>query len=163
MAATSSSALTISSSSTLLDGKAPRQPPSASPQCVSFPQNRQLKTTVHCRKIARNVKAMATGETSAEVDTTELPEFVKNLQETWDKVDDKYAVGSVVVASVLALWASTGLLSAIDKLPLIPGVLELVGIGYTGWFAYKNLVFKPDREDLLQKIKGTYDEIIGSS
>lgn len=34
------------------------------------------------RKIARNVKAMATGETSAEVDTTELPEFVKNLQET---------------------------------------------------------------------------------
>ncbi|CAH8267575.1 unnamed protein product [Arabidopsis lyrata] len=35
---------------------------------------------------------------------------------------------------------------SIDRLPLVPGVLELVGIGYTGWFTYKNLVFKPDRE-----------------
>ncbi|WP_369075848.1 CAAD domain-containing protein, partial [Escherichia coli] len=42
-------------------------------------------------------------------------------------------------------------------------VLELVGIGYTGWFAYKNLVYKPDREALTLKIKATYKDIIGSS
>lgn len=35
------------------------------------------------RKIARNVMAMATGEvTTAEVATTELPEFVKTIQKT---------------------------------------------------------------------------------
>ncbi|PNX74254.1 thylakoid membrane phosphoprotein 14 chloroplastic-like, partial [Trifolium pratense] len=84
---------------------------------------------------------MATGDAPAE---TDVPEFVKSLQDAWDKVDDKYAVGSLVVASVIALWGSTGLISAIDRLPLIPGVLELIGIGYTGWFAYKNLVFKPE-------------------
>lgn len=33
------------------------------------------------RKIARNVMAMATGEARAEVATTELPEFVKAVQE----------------------------------------------------------------------------------
>lgn len=104
--------------------------------------------------------AMATGEAPAETETLEI---VKKVQEAWDKVDDKYAVTSLAVAGVVALWGSTGLISAIDRLPLIPGVLELVGIGYTGWFAYKNLVFKPDREALLQKIKDTYKDVTGTS
>ena len=106
---------------------------------------------------------MATGEASPEVTSTDIPELVKPIQEAWDKVEDKYAVGSLAVAGVVLLWGSTGLISAIDRLPLIPGVLELVGIGYTGWFAYKNLVFKPDREALIEKIKCTYKDIIGSS
>ncbi len=106
---------------------------------------------------------MATGEAPAEVATTELPEFVKTIQDAWDKIEDKYAVSSLAVAGVVALYGSTGLISAIDRLPLIPGVLELVGIGYSGWFAYKNLIFKPDREALVRKIKETYSEIIGSS
>ncbi|KAL2336283.1 hypothetical protein Fmac_010729 [Flemingia macrophylla] len=165
--ASTSSALTISSSSTLLDAKPPRQAPSASPQCVTLPTpplhsyNRPWKSATYCRKVARNVMAMATGE--AEVATTETPEFVKTLQEAWDKVDDKYAVSSLAVAGVVALWGSFGLISAIDRLPLIPGVLEVVGIGYTGWFAYKNIVFKPDREALVRKIKDTYNEILGSN
>ncbi|XP_010241049.1 PREDICTED: protein CURVATURE THYLAKOID 1B, chloroplastic [Nelumbo nucifera] len=175
--ASTSTTLSLSSSSTLIDGKAPRQSPATSPQCVTLPtlpppplpsQNRPQgrdmgKTTAYCRKIARNVVAMATGETSAEVAATELPEIVKTIQEAWDKLEDKYAVTSLALAGGVALWGSTGMISAIDRLPLIPGVLELVGIGYTGWFAYRNLIFKPDREALFQKIKDIYKDIIGSS
>ncbi|KAM7472363.1 hypothetical protein LguiA_010546 [Lonicera macranthoides] len=131
------------SSSNLIEAKAPR--PSAAPsssQCVSLPtiprpplqsqsQSRTGKATVYCRKIARNVAAMATGEAPAEAAATELPEIVKTIQE-WDKVEDKYAVTSLGVAIVVGLWVSTGMISAIDRLPLVPGVLELVGIGYTG-------------------------------
>ncbi|XP_022769764.1 protein CURVATURE THYLAKOID 1B, chloroplastic-like [Durio zibethinus] len=172
MASVSSSALSIPSSSTLVDAKSPRQTTAASLQCVTLPtlpplpvhsQSRPWKTTAYCRKIARNMMAMATGEAPAEVATTELPEIVKTIQETWDKVEDKYAVSSLAVAGVVALWGSTGLISAIDRLPLIPGLLELVGIGYSGWFAYKNLIFRPDREALVQKIKDKYKEIIGNS
>ncbi|KAK3194512.1 hypothetical protein Dsin_025822 [Dipteronia sinensis] len=171
MASASSSTLSISSSSTLVDVKAPRQSAAASPQCVTLPtlppppvqtQNRPWKTTAYCRKIARNVMAMATGEAPAEVAATELPEIAKTLQEAWDKVEDKYAVTSLAVTGVIAIWGSSGMISAIDRLPLVPGVLEIVGIGYTGWFAYKNLVFKPDREALIQKIKDTYKDVIGS-
>ncbi|TKY61191.1 CURVATURE THYLAKOID 1B [Spatholobus suberectus] len=168
MASTSSSALSISSSSTLVDGKAPRQSPASSPQCVSLP-TRPWKTTAFCCKIAYNVMAMATTREAppAEVAPTELivvepPEFVKTIQEVWDKVEDKYAVSSLAFAGVVALWGSTGMILAIDKLPLISGILEVVGIGYTGWFAYKNLVFRPDREAFLRKVKETYSEIIGS-
>ncbi len=177
MASTSSSTLTISSSSTLVDGKAPRQSPATTPQCVTLPtlpppplqaHTRPWNSNAFCRKIARNVMAMATtGEATAEVvastELIELPDFVKTIQEAWDKVEDKYAVSSLGVAAAVALWGSAGVISAIDRLPLIPGVLEVVGIGYTGWFAYKNLIFKPDREALVRKIKETYSEIIGSS
>ncbi|MCI36047.1 thylakoid membrane phosphoprotein 14 kDa chloroplastic-like, partial [Trifolium medium] len=50
----------------------------------------------------------------------------------WEKVEDKYAVSTLAVAGTVALWGTAGVISAIDRLPLIPGVLEVVGIGYTG-------------------------------
>ncbi|CAA2968500.1 CURVATURE THYLAKOID 1B, chloroplastic-like [Olea europaea subsp. europaea] len=174
MASTTSTPLSISSSSTLIDTKAAtRQSAANSSQMVALPtlpplsiqsQSRAAKTTAYCRKIARNVMAMATGEAPAEVvATTELPDIVKTIQESWDKVEDKYAVTSLAVAGGIAVLATSGMISAIDRLPLVPGVLELVGIGYTGWFAYKNLVSKTEREILIQKIKDTYKEIIGTS
>ncbi|XP_027349773.1 protein CURVATURE THYLAKOID 1B, chloroplastic-like [Abrus precatorius] len=179
MASASTSTLSISSSSTLVDAKAPRQSSASSPQCVTLPtlpppplhsHTRPSKTTAFCRRIARNVMAMATTREApaAEVAPTELgvgelPEFVKTIQEAWDKVEDKYAVSSLAVAGVVALWGSAGMISAIDRLPLIPGILEVVGIGYSGWFAYKKLFYKPDREAFLRDIKATYSEITGSS
>ncbi|OMP06528.1 hypothetical protein CCACVL1_01529 [Corchorus capsularis] len=172
MASASTSALSISSSSSLVDAKAIRQPTAASPQCVTRPtlpppplpsQSRPWKSAAYCRKIARNVMAMATGEAPAEVATVETPEIVKTIQEAWDKVEDKYAVSSLAVAGVVALWGSAGMISAIDRLPLIPGLLEVVGIGYSGYFAYKNFLKGSDREALIKKVKETYKEIIGSS
>nr|XP_043619112.1 protein CURVATURE THYLAKOID 1B, chloroplastic [Erigeron canadensis] len=165
-------------STSLIDSKAvPRQSAAAaSSQCVTLPslpppplqqQSRAWKATGYCRKLVRNVAAMASGAEAptevAEVDGPDVQELIKPLQEAWDKVEDKYAVSSLVVSGAVLLWGSTGLISAIDRLPLVPGVMELVGIGYTGWFAYKNLVFKPDREALIEKIKCTYKDIIGSS
>ncbi|XP_057979803.1 protein CURVATURE THYLAKOID 1B, chloroplastic isoform X2 [Malania oleifera] len=142
----SATSLPASSSSTLVDGgKAPsRQPPAAAPpQCVTLSTLAPLplqsqsrtgwKTTAYGRKIARNVVALATGEAPAEVaGPPELQDILKTVQEAWDKVDDKYAVTSLVVAALVAVWASSGMISAIDRLPLVPGVLELVGIGYSG-------------------------------
>ncbi|CAI9764910.1 unnamed protein product [Fraxinus pennsylvanica] len=173
MASTTITPLSLSSS-TLIDTKAAtRHSAAASSQWVALPtlpptpiqsQSRAAKTTAYSRKIARNVMAMATGEAPAEVvATTELPDIAKTIQEAWDKVEDKYAVTSLAVAGCIALWTFSGMISAIDRLPLVPVVLELVGIGYTGWFAYKNLVSKTNRDVMIQKIKNTYGEIIGTS
>ncbi|CAN1309560.1 Protein CURVATURE THYLAKOID 1B, chloroplastic [Linum perenne] len=167
-------ASTLSISSTIVDAKAPRHSTSSSQQCVSLPTlplpptvRSSFKPANYCRKIARNVMAMATGEAQASsaevVTTTEMPEIVKTVQDAWDKVEDKYAVSSLGVAAALAIWSSSGMIAAIDRLPLVPGVLEIVGIGYSGWFAYKNLIYKPDREALIQKVKDTYKDITGSS
>ncbi|CAH8340974.1 unnamed protein product [Eruca vesicaria subsp. sativa] len=156
-----------SSSSTIIDSRAPpRQASASSPSCISLPllhsRNRAVKTTAYCRKVLTRATEFEAPVT-ADAESTELPEIVKTAQEAWEKVEDKYAIGSLAFAALVALWGSTGLISAIDRLPLFPGVFELVGIGYTGWFAYKNLIFKPDREVLFQKVKDTYRDILGSS
>ncbi|XP_058081049.1 protein CURVATURE THYLAKOID 1B, chloroplastic-like [Magnolia sinica] len=38
----------------------------------------------------------------------------------------------LALAVAIALWLSAGLILAINRLPLVPGILELIGIGYTG-------------------------------
>ncbi|KAL8248336.1 hypothetical protein R6Q59_005204 [Mikania micrantha] len=169
--ATTVQSMPTCTSAALIDGKAPPRQ-SAAAQCVTIPslqppplqqQNRAWKATGYCRKLARNVAAMATGEATPEVVSPDVQELIKPIQEVWEKVEDKYAVSSLLVAGGVFLWGSVGMISAIDRLPLVPGVFELVGIGYTGYFAYKNLIFKPDREALIDKIKCTYRDIIGSS
>ncbi|KAF8759251.1 hypothetical protein HU200_010286 [Digitaria exilis] len=95
-------------------------------------------------KISRGgvaIRATSGGEQATE----EVPEIVKAAQDAWDKVEDKYAVATIGVVAIVALWTAVGALKAIDKLPILPGVFELVGLGYTGWFTYRNLIFQPDR------------------
>ncbi|KAK4411534.1 protein CURVATURE THYLAKOID 1B, chloroplastic [Sesamum angolense] len=141
MASTTPTSTPLSlSSSALLNAKAPSSPPRLQPTPVAAPSPLLLlqptfprPMPIVSRKIARNVVSMATGEAPAEVvATAETPEIIKTIQEAWDKVEDKYAVSSLAVAGGVALWASAGMISAIDRLPLVPGVLEIVGIGYTG-------------------------------
>lgn len=106
------------------------------------------------------VIAMATGDTSTDP-VKPLTDALKPVQEYWEKTDDKLAVGGLGFAAVIVLWASTGLIAAIDKLPLIPSAFEFVGILFSGWFIYRNLLFKPDREELWTKIQNAISEITG--
>ncbi|XP_062188807.1 protein CURVATURE THYLAKOID 1B, chloroplastic-like isoform X2 [Phragmites australis] len=80
-------------------------------------------------KISRGVAVRAT---SSGEGATEVPEIVRAAQDAWDKVEDKYAVATIGVAAIVALWTAVGAIKAIDKLPIFPSVLEIVGIGYTG-------------------------------
>ncbi|KAH0465410.1 hypothetical protein IEQ34_005513 [Dendrobium chrysotoxum] len=137
-------------------------PPQSTSSALHLQGRKPWKLASYCRRIAGNVVAMATGEAPAEV-ATELPEIVKTIQEAWDKLEDKYAVTSIAFFTLLTLYGSAGMISAIDRLPLLPNLFELVGIGYTGWFAYRNIIFKPDREALIAKIKSIYSDVIGSS
>ncbi|CAM6035751.1 unnamed protein product [Sphagnum compactum] len=99
-------------------------------------------------------------EATDELEDT-LKGALKSVQEAWDKLDDKLAVGGLGFAALIVLWASTGLIGAIDKLPLIPAVFEFVGILFSGWFVYRYLLFKPDREELLKVIDDAKSKITG--
>ncbi|XP_021298617.1 protein CURVATURE THYLAKOID 1C, chloroplastic isoform X2 [Herrania umbratica] len=100
----------------------------------------------------------ATGESSES--STSLS-IVKSVQNVWDKSDeDRVGLIGLGFAAIVALWASANLVSAVDKLPLIPNVLEVIGILFSLWFIYRYLLFKPDREELFQIIKKSLSEIL---
>ncbi|MBA0748979.1 hypothetical protein Gogos_002949, partial [Gossypium gossypioides] len=68
----------------------------------------------------------ATGDSSES--STSLS-IVKSVRNVWDKSDeDRVGLIGLGFAAIVALWTSTNLISVIDKLPIIPNVLEIIGI-----------------------------------
>ncbi|KAL6905251.1 hypothetical protein ACP4OV_002852 [Aristida adscensionis] len=121
----------------------------------------QPRVASFCKRLARNVVSMAVGEPASPLASdAELTEFVDALKKEWDRIEDKYAVTTLAVAATLGMWSAGGVVSAIDRLPVVPGLMEAVGIGYSGWFAYRNLLFKPDRDAFFAKVREVYEDII---
>ncbi|KAF5932086.1 hypothetical protein HYC85_028257 [Camellia sinensis] len=100
----------------------------------------------------------ATGESSES--STSLS-IVKSVQNVWDSSENRLALIGLGFAAVVAVWASANLITAIDKLPLIPSAFEFIGILFSSWFIYRYLLFKPDREELLQTVKKSVSDILG--
>lgn len=62
---------------------------------------------------------------------------------------------------IFAIWLASTVVGAINSVPLLPKLMELVGFGYSLWFVYKYLLFKEGRiqaqadfEELKDKISG---------
>ncbi|KAG4124958.1 hypothetical protein ERO13_D10G070000v2 [Gossypium hirsutum] len=101
----------------------------------------------------------ATGDSSESSTSLSIVESVRNV---WDKSDeDRVGLIGLGFAAIVALWTSTNLISVIDKLPIIPNVLEIIGILFSLWFIYRYLLFKPDREELFQIINKSLSQIFG--
>ncbi|KAI8544452.1 hypothetical protein RHMOL_Rhmol08G0297900 [Rhododendron molle] len=101
--------------------------------------------------------AKATGESS---ESSSLS-IVKSVQNVWDKSEDRFALVGLGFAGIVAIWASANLITAIDKLPLLPGVFEFIGILFSTWFVYRYLLFKPDREELFRTVNKSISDILG--
>merc|ERR1712216_191847 len=88
-------------------------------------------------------------------------EIVKTLSEQWDKVDNKGNALLIGGGGIFALWLASTVVGAINSVPLLPKLMELVGFGYSAWFVYKSLLFKEGRiqaasdfDELKEKISG---------
>ncbi|KAM3194298.1 hypothetical protein ACQJBY_070772 [Aegilops geniculata] len=68
-----------------------------------------------------------------------------------------YATGAF-----FAGWLLSAVVSAIDSIPLLPRILEMVGLGYTVWFSSRYLLFKINREELFAKAYDLKMRIVGS-
>lgn len=68
-----------------------------------------------------------------------------------------YAGGALV-----ALWLSSTIVGAINAVPLLPKLMELIGLGYTGWFVYRYLLFKSSRKELVEDIEVLKGKITGA-
>lgn len=63
------------------------------------------------------------------------------------------------MAALLALITASSVVDTIDRIPIVSNIIELIGIGVTGWFTYRYLVFGPDREELYNNVKGFVNRI----
>ncbi|KAK1264293.1 hypothetical protein QJS04_geneDACA011895 [Acorus gramineus] len=71
---------------------------------------------------------------------------------SWDAVENKSTVLIYGGGAIIAVWLSSIVVGAINSVPLLPKVMELVGLGYTGWFVYRYLLFKIYKLYLAEKM-----------
>ncbi|KAK9928551.1 hypothetical protein M0R45_025681 [Rubus argutus] len=110
------------------------------------------------RKNCVAVVVRATRESSESSTSLSIVESVQNVL---NDSEDRIALVGLGFAAVVALWATANLITAIDRLPLLPSVLEFVGILFSSWFIYRYLLFKPDREELFQTVNKSIADILG--
>ena len=81
----------------------------------------------------------------------------------WDQTENKTTVGIYAGGALVALWLSSSIVGAINSVPLLPKIMELIGLGYTGWFVYRYLLFKSSRKELVQDIEELKGKITGAA
>jgi hypothetical protein len=105
------------------------------------------------RKMARNVQVQAS---ATEELTAKAEEYFEKAKTAWAENDSKPTTLLIAGAAVTTLVVADGVLGAVEKLPLVPQLFEIVGISFTAWFVYRYLLFKPDRAEL----KGIVDDLL---
>ncbi|KAJ7951253.1 protein CURVATURE THYLAKOID 1A, chloroplastic-like [Quillaja saponaria] len=125
--------------------------PSFPPSIKHFQESR--------RSSLLQIRASSSEETSPSVDSSEL---LTDLKEKWDAVENKSTVLLYGGGAIVAVWLSSIVVGAINSVPLLPKILELVGLGYTGWFVYRYLLFKSSRKELSSDIEALKKKIAGT-
>ena len=93
-------------------------------------------------------------------------EVLGKVNETLDKVDwsQMGRIGKIVgifAAVIVAQILIKGILDTINLLPVVPGLLELLGVVVVGQWSWKNLTTSEKRNALVQKIQSLRQEYLG--
>eukprot|EP00793_Prasinoderma_coloniale_P007020 PRCOL_00001852-RA len=107
---------------------------------------------------ARRVAARAESTPKFDIDVSEIS---ATLADKWDKTEDKSTVALYAGGAVIALWVSSSIVGSINSLPLVPKLMELIGLGYSGWFVYRYMLYKDSREELGEEIESLKAKISG--
>ncbi|KAL6557150.1 Protein CURVATURE THYLAKOID 1A, chloroplastic [Orobanche minor] len=111
----------------------------------------------HMRFSRLVVKASSSDETPLDVN-----ELLTDLKEKWDAVENKPTVITYGGGVVVGVWLAAIVVGAVDSIPLLPKIMELVGLGYTGWFVYRYLLFESGRKELATDIEDIKKKIAGT-
>lgn len=109
-------------------------------------------------RVQRKTVAARAETTEGQVDVDKV---MKDLQEKWDKVENKTSVVVYGAGGVVVLWLASTIVGALNSIPLLPKMFELVGLGYSAWFTYRYLLFKSSREELVEDIESLKKKISG--
>ena len=93
-------------------------------------------------------------------------DILGKVNETLDKVDWSQAgrIGKVVgifAAVIVAQILIKGILDTINLLPIVPGLLELLGVVVVGQWSWKNLTTGDKRSALVTRIQSLRKEYLG--
>jgi hypothetical protein len=63
--------------------------------------------------------------------------------------------------AIISVRITLAILSAINDIPLLAPMFELIGLGFTGWFVYRYLWKESARQDLLREFEALKTQVMG--
>lgn len=90
---------------------------------------------------------------------TGLPEY---LSEFFGEYRRPLITLGLLFGGILAVKMTLALLDAVDDIPLLAPILQLVGLGYSAWFVYRYLLKASTRQELGQELGDLKDQIVGN-
>jgi len=78
--------------------------------------------------------------------------LVKDVTDRIDAIENKPLAALYAGGAVIALVTLNGIVASFESIPLLPKVMELVGVSYSVWFAYRYLLTASSRKELMQDI-----------
>ncbi|MDJ0595175.1 MAG: CAAD domain-containing protein [Pleurocapsa sp. MO_226.B13] len=67
----------------------------------------------------------------------------------------------LIFLGIIAVKITLAVVAAINDIPLLAPMFELVGLGYTVWFVYRYLLTKSSRQELVQEFESLRTQVVG--
>jgi len=95
-----------------------------------------------------------------------INDFINTLPQTLTQFFSNYknllAVLGYGTLALVSVYITLAVLDAINDIPLLAPLFELVGLGYTGWFVVRYLLQESTRKELRTEIGAIKENILGS-
>jgi len=82
-------------------------------------------------------------------------------QVDWSQIGKLGKIAGILLAVIFAQVLIKGVLDTINLLPIVPGLLELLGLVIVGNWAWKNLTTSEKRDELIARLQGLKKEYLG--
>jgi hypothetical protein len=69
----------------------------------------------------------------------------------------------IFLSGIVTVYVVLSVLDAINNIPLLSPLLELVGLGYSAWFVYRYLLRANTRTELLQEFDVLKKQVVGKN
>lgn len=89
--------------------------------------------------------------------------FPKQVGETFDIYKKPLTTGAIILAALVSVAVADGVLDVLNAVPLLAPLLELIGLGYSAWFAWHYLRYAETRQQLLADYRQLKDKITGGA
>ena len=95
----------------------------------------------------------------------QITQFLEQLPEYLSGFFQNYKQPLITVALILAAIVTAkvvlAVLDAINDIPLLSPLFELIGIGYASWFIFRYLLKSPTRQELGNEIQLLKNQFVG--
>ena len=90
-----------------------------------------------------------------------LSDLPANVSSFFQEYQKQIVTIGLIAAGGITIKVTLAVLDSLNDIPLLSTALELVGMGYSGWFIYRYLLRASNRQELSAEIDAIKEQFLG--